>query len=241
MCSSDLADAGLYGTENLSYIPGEVGASAVQNIGAYGVEVGDLIERVETRNIESGEPRTFVRDECRYGYRDSVFKNRLQGQYVVTAVTLRVSRRSRLHLDYGQLRSLFDTSAIPTPLQIREAVIAIRRSKLPEVSELGSAGSFFKNPVVSSALFEHIRSQWPDVPHYALDNGMVKIPAAWLIEQCGWKGVRRGDAGVYERHPLILVNYGKASGADIARLAHDVSDSVRAKFNVNILPEVNVI
>ncbi|MBR1631465.1 MAG: UDP-N-acetylmuramate dehydrogenase [Paludibacteraceae bacterium] len=236
-----LADKQLWGTENLSYIPGEVGASAVQNIGAYGVEVGELIERVETRSIQTGESRVFDRSQCHYGYRDSVFKQELKGQYVVTAVTLRLSRTPHPRLDYGQLRTMADSQPSLTPQKIRRAVIDIRKQKLPEVSELGSAGSFFMNPVIESGLYKQLQAQYPQVPGYVLSDHRVKVPAAWLIEQCGWKGFRSGDAGVYAHQPLILVNHGHATGSDIADLSDRICESVFRRFGIHIRPEVNFI
>lgn len=230
-----------YGSENLSHIPGEVGAAAVQNIGAYGVEVESIIKQVETIEIATGKPRVFQAQQCHYGYRDSIFKNKLKGQYVVTAVVFSLSTVPKVHLDYGQLQELRALDAMPSAQAIRDAVIAIRKSKLPEPSELGSAGSFFKNPVVPVNVYDEIAATYANVPHYVIDGERVKIPAAWLIEQCGFKGKTHGGAAVYEKQPLIIVNQGHATPTDIMELAEVVKQSVYNKFKINIQPEVNYI
>lgn len=238
---TEMARNNYYGSENLSYIPGEVGASAVQNIGAYGVEIDSIIKEVETIEIATSRHRTFQVQECEYGYRDSIFKNRLQGQYIVTAVVYRLSAIPVVHLDYGQLQELKAQESTPSAQAIREAVIAIRRSKLPEPDQLGSAGSFFKNPVVPLEVYNEIASTHCNVPHYPIDEKQVKIPAAWLIDQCGWKGKSHGGAAVYEKQPLILVNQHQATPRDIIELASAIQQSVREKFKINIYPEVNYI
>lgn len=230
-----------YGSENLSHIPGEVGAAAVQNIGAYGVEVESIITHVETIEIATGKSRVFQVNECRYGYRDSIFKNQLQGQYIVTAVVFSLSIEPVVNLDYGQLQELRKTTPTPTAQAIRDAVIAIRKSKLPEPAELGSAGSFFKNPVVPLKVYETIAAAHNDVPHYNISDKEVKIPAAWLIDQCGWKGKSHGGAAVYEKQPLILVNKQQATPAHIMELASLIQQSVFEKFKIKIEPEVNYI
>ncbi len=235
---SQLCDMGISGLENLSYIPGEVGASAVQNVGAYGVEAKDVIESVRTVCVSDGSERVFTNDECKYGYRDSIFKNELRGQYIVMHVTYRLNKHLESKLDYGNLRS--ETGDNPSVMDIREAVIRIRKQKLPEVSELGSAGSFFKNPIVLRAQYEAIAKQYEKVPHFEQDGG-IKIPAAWLIEQCGWKGKTIGGAQCYPKQPLVLVNTGSASPQDIISLAQSICDSVKEKFNIDIRPEVNYI
>jgi len=233
---------GWNGAENLSLIPGEVGASAVQNIGAYGVEAKDLIVRVETVNLATGEPRVFEREECEYSYRSSVFKHSLRGQYAVTRVVYRLATVFVPHLDYGHIRECLpaDVSAI-TPMTVREVIIATRRHKLPDPQEMGNAGSFFVNPMVERAVFDLLRQTYPDMPHYAMPDGRVKIPAGWLIEQCGWKGRSLGQAGVYAHQALVLVNLGNATGQDILRLCEAIRRSVWQKFHIEILPEVNVI
>ena len=238
---AEMARRNYYGSENLSYIPGEVGASAIQNIGAYGVEVESIIQQVETIEVSSGEPRVFDKSECEYGYRDSIFKSRLQGKYIVTAVVYRLSTVPVVHLDYGQLQQLRSHEGIPTAQEVRDAVIAIRQSKLPEPDELGSAGSFFKNPVVPVEVFRQIAASYTDVPHYVISEDEIKIPAAWLIDQCGWKGKRHGGAAVYEKQPLILVNKDHATPADIMELATLIEQSVMEKFNIQLSPEVNYI
>lgn len=232
---------GYYGSENLSLIPGEVGAAAVQNIGAYGVEVESIIHEVETIEVATGRSRVFPVDECEYGYRDSVFKNRLQGQYIVTAVVFKLATVPVVHLDYGPLQQLRSQEAAPTAQDIRNAVIAIRQSKLPDPARLGSAGSFFKNPVVPVEVYRQLAAAYVDVPHYTVSDQEVKIPAAWLIEQCGWKGRRHGGAAVYEKQPLILVNMGNATPQDIIELAALIEQSVKEKFQIQLHPEVNYI
>ena len=229
---------GLWGLENLSYIPGEVGASAVQNVGAYGVEAKDVIIAVKTIAIADGNERVFSNAECHYGYRDSIFKNQLKGQYIVTSVIYRLSKTTKPVLDYGHLRAV--TGDSPTPQQVREAVTTIRRQKLPEVNEIGSAGSFFKNPVVPTEQFQALLAQYPTMPHCAVESG-VKIPAAWLIEQCGWKGKRLGGAQVYDKQPLVLVNADQATPQDVMTLAEQICQSVKTRFNITINPEVNYI
>ena len=234
-----LVDMNLTGMENMSYIPGTVGASAVQNVGAYGVEAKDVIVEVRTIEAATGKERVFTNEECRFGYRDSIFKNELQGRYIVTHVVYRLLKHGEAHLDYGNLREAVQGK--PTAMAVREAVIQIRRQKLPEVNELGSAGSFFKNPVVPAEQFETLKKAYPAIPNYPLENGTYKIPAAWLIEQCGWKGKAMGGARVYEKQPLVIVNADHATPQDIIDLAQAVSDSVKQRFGVTIRPEVNYI
>ena len=238
---AQMARENYYGAENLSYIPGEVGASAIQNIGAYGVEVASIIHEVETIEVATGQPRVFRVQECEYGYRDSIFKNRLKGEYIVTAVIFRLSLIPVVHLDYGPLRELNSRSENLTAQAIRDAVIDIRRSKLPEPKEMGSAGSFFKNPVIPIEVYQTIAAAYTDVPHYVISEDEVKIPAAWLIEQCGWKGKRHGGAGIYEKQPLILVNLDHATANDIMELAALIQQSVFKKFHIQLEPEVNYI
>ena len=241
---AQLVDMNLTGMENLSHIPGTVGASAVQNVGAYGVEAKDVIEQVHTLHVETAEPRTFTNEECRFGYRDSIFKNELKGQYIVTSVVYKLHKAGELKLDYGNLRSALEGINEPTAQDVREAVIAVRKTKLPEVTELGSAGSFFKNPVIDNALFETLQQQYPSIPHYTIHHPQStfhKIPAAWLIEQCGWKGKMMGGAQCYDKQPLVLVNKNNATPQDIINLAAAICDSVRLKFGITISPEVNYI
>ncbi len=239
----------LTGIENLSYIPGTVGASAVQNVGAYGREAKDVIEEVHTLSVATAEPRVFTNAECKFGYRDSVFKNELKDQYIVTSVVYKLQKNGPLYLDYGNLRAALE-GVEPTAAAVREAVIRIRKQKLPEVTELGSAGSFFKNPVIDNAHFEALQQQYPTIPHYIVNpsgaagpsaEGGHKIPAAWLIEQCGWKGKCIGGAQCYEKQPLVLVNTGTATAQDIIALAQAIIDSVQQRFGITIHPEVNYI
>lgn len=233
-----------YGLENLSHIPGEVGASAVQNIGAYGSEVCDFITEVETIELATGQLRIFSKEECRYAYRHSIFKTELRGQYVVTHVTYRLSSTFTPNLSYAALTRELDSRQIKretlTAEQLRQVVIDVRRSKLHGPSELGSAGSFFVNPVITEEKFHALQSEYPLMPHYVVEGG-VKVPAGWLIEQCGWKGRRLGSAGVYDKQALVLVNYGGATGEDIVRLSKSVQEAVAEKFGIEIHPEVNFI
>lgn len=231
---------GWSGVENLSLIPGEVGASAVQNIGAYGVEAKDVIVSVETIGLRTACRRVFQNEECRYGYRQSVFKQELRGQYAVTYVTYRLSKRFVPHLDYGNIRAELADAEPLTPQHVRDAVIRIRQHKLPDPAVQGNAGSFFMNPVVSREKFESLQAAYPQIPHYDAPDG-VKIPAGWLIEQCGWKGRAEGRAAVHDRQALVLVNLGGATGADILHLSAVVCDAVWQKFGIRIHPEVNVI
>ena len=221
---------GWYGTENLSLIPGEVGASAVQNIGAYGVEVKDLISSVETVNIQ-GVKRVFQVDECGYSYRNSIFKRPEMKQVFVTYVCFRLSKKEHYTLE-----------DCPVDLKtLRRVIIRIRESKLPDPKVLGNAGSFFMNPVVPRGVFEALQKQYPQMPFYELDADRIKIPAGWMIDRCGWKGKSLGPAAVHDKQALVLVNRGGATGADIVALSDAVRASVREKFGIDIHPEVNFI
>ena len=235
--------------ENLSYIPGEVGASAVQNIGAYGMEARDIIYMIEAIEVASGGKVYINPADCKYGYRTSIFKTDWRGQYVVTAVTYVLSHTFTPRLDYGNLRSVVsqqlqdehrDISDV-TAADVRKAVIAIRKAKLPDPAVEGNAGSFFVNPVVPREKFEALLTEYPDMPHYHIDDRYEKIPAGWMIEQCGWKGRTLGNAGVSEKQALILVNKGGATGAEVLRLCDTVRRDVFNKFGVMIYPEVNII
>lgn len=232
-------EKGWSGAENLSLIPGEVGASAVQNIGAYGVEAKDLIENVETIDLTDGTRRVFLNAECVYGYRKSIFKNELKGRYAVTYVTYRLSKVFQPKIDYGNVREKLQGKEL-TPENVRNAVIDIRQSKLPDPEVIGNAGSFFMNPVVSLEKYEALKTENPDMPHYIVDGG-VKIPAGWLIEKCGWKGKSLGRAGVCPNQALVLINLGGATGRDIVTLSNAVCKSVSEKFGISISPEVNII
>ncbi|MGN1226066.1 MAG: UDP-N-acetylmuramate dehydrogenase [Candidatus Cryptobacteroides sp.] len=232
----------LWGAENLSLIPGTVGAAAVQNIGAYGVEAKDIIAGVTCFDLKSREKTAFKVQECNYGYRDSIFKQEeFKGRYIITGVLFRLSRVACPKIEYGALKSAF--SQTPSePMQVREEIIRIRNSKLPAVEEIGSAGSFFKNPVVSPLKFAQICEGYQTVPHYLLPGGFVKIPAAWLIEQCGLKGASVGGAAVYDKQPLVLVNRsGEAKAEEILALEKKITDGVQEKFGIVLQPEVEHI
>lgn len=233
---------GWYGAENLSMIPGEVGASAVQNIGAYGVEAKDLIVEVETVEVATGHERAFSQEECGYAYRESVFKLSLKRQYVVTKVSFRLRKMPVYHLDYGHVRAALEKLGGEVTLEkVRQAIIDIRRAKLPDPEILGNAGSFFMNPIVSLAQFEALQRAYPLMPHYEVDARHVKLSAAWMIDQCGWKGKSLGRAGVHDKQALVLVNLGGATGNEIIRLSEAIQKSVYDKFGVCMSPEVNFI
>jgi len=232
---------GYWGVENLSLIPGEVGACAVQNIGAYGVEAKDVIETVQTICLADGTIRDFSAGQCRYGYRQSIFKNELKGKYAVTYVIFSLSRKPQPRLGYGALEQEVNALGGPTLTNIRQAVIRIRESKLPDPKVLGNAGSFFMNPVITAPEFDKIKSSYPDVPSYPAADGMVKVPAGWLIEQCGWKGRSLGPAAVYDKQALVLVNKGGATGQDIKKLADTIIGDVKERFGITLSTEVNYI
>lgn len=230
------------GIENLSLIPGEVGASAVQNIGAYGVEAQDCIVVVEAVELRSCLKRVFGKEECNYGYRQSIFKGALKGCYAITYVTYRLSKRPCLHLDYGGIRRALEDRGITDPAidDVRQAIIDIRNAKLPDPKVQGNAGSFFMNPVVTREKYEEIRAQYLDVPAYEVESG-VKIPAGWMIEKCGWKGKALGRAAIHSKQALVLVNLGGATSEEIMALSEAVCRSVKETFDVDIHPEVNFI
>ncbi len=236
---------GFYGLENLSAIPGEVGASAVQNIGAYGTEAKDVITAVEVVDLRDGEARTLDASACGYAYRTSAFKQEWRGRYAVTHVHFRLSAAFRPDLDYGEIREALRAGGVrpeeATARDLRRAVVAVRKAKLPDPKVQGNAGSFFMNPVVSREVYEAVKRDYPDVPHYEVDAGRVKIPAGWLIERCGWKGRSLGRAAVHDRQALVLVNKGGATGRDILALCEAVRADVRARFGILICPEVDII
>jgi UDP-N-acetylmuramate dehydrogenase len=267
------------GLENLSLIPGTVGAAPIQNIGAYGVEVKDTIDSVQIIEIDSGKQKRLTNTDCMFGYRDSIFKRALRGKVIILNVTFRLHKVTglqsdrvtvlpghgkggyKLMLDYGNIREELMEMQVtaPTITDVRDAVCNIRRRKLPDPAEIGNAGSFFKNPVVSEEILVSLQKDFPGIPFYpvlvdyyhkqaahdisgdSIITEQVKIPAAWLIEQCGWKGFRSGDAGVHPNQPLVLVNYGTATGTQILGLAHQILDSVEKKFGIRLEMEVNVI
>lgn len=234
---------GLHGAENLSLIPGDVGASAVQNIGAYGSEAKDIICKVEAVEIATGRVMTFSAADCCYSYRQSIFKNEWKNRFFITHVTYRLSRQFQPRLEYGNIKSaLADKDiTVPTAQQLRDVIIEIRKAKLPEPSVLGNAGSFFMNPVVDRAKYEQLLAQYPQMPHYTIDAMHEKIPAGWMIEQCGWKGRSLGHAGVHDKQALVLVNCGGARGEEILTLCRTIQKDVAEKFGIDIHPEVNII
>lgn len=232
------------GLENLSLIPGTVGACPIQNIGAYGVEIKDIFESLEAVHMATGEKHTFSHAQCAFGYRDSYFKQEGKGQYIITAVTFRLQKQpEKLNVSYGAIRDVLAERGITNPsyLDVSEAVISIRESKLPNPLELGNAGSFFKNPEVPLAQYEQLREQFPNVPSYPVDAQTVKVPAGWLIEQSGWKGKRVGNCGVHHLQALVIVNYGGATGTEIKALSEQIQADVFTKFGIKLSAEVNFI
>ena len=231
---------GYGGLENLSLIPGTAGASTVQNIGAYGVEVKDCIEKVRVVSTSDGTMLELSKDDCRFGYRRSIFKAEEKGKYMVTRVFYKLSVKPILNFNYSSLEDEIKRVGSTTLKNVRQAVINIRKSKLPDPLIIGNAGSFFKNPVVNTSIAELLKEKYPVLPLYHELTGETKLPAGWLIEQCGWKGKRFGDAGVYEKQALILVNYGKATGMEIYNLSEEINKSVREKFGIGLEREVEV-
>lgn len=236
---------GWYGMENLSLIPGQIGAAAVQNIGAYGVEACDVIEEVRGISLADGTERLWKRDECKYGYRQSIFKEELWGKYAITRVTFRLSKHFKPNLQYGGLTKAIEQAGLTeqtlTAGQLRQIIIDIRKTKLPNPKEQGNAGSFFKNPIVSKEKAELLLLQYPAMPHYPAEEGKVKLAAGWLIEQAGWKGRSLGPAAVHDRQALVLVNKGGATGKDIQRLCEAITKDVNERFGIELSPEVNFI
>ena len=232
------------GIENLSLIPGEVGASAVQNIGAYGTEVREIIHSIEAVEISTGKKHTFTNEQCEYSYRQSKFKNEWKDRFIITHVTYRLEKSTDYipKVDYGNIKSELERKGIslPTMKDIRDVVISIRKDKLPDPEVEGNAGSFFMNPIVEKATFMNLLEQYPDMPHYNVDSEREKIPAGWMIDQCGWKGKTLGKAGVHDRQALVLVNRGGATGKDILHLCNTIRNDVRQKFGIDIHPEVNI-
>lgn len=232
-----------FGLENLSLIPGSVGAAPMQNIGAYGVEVGNCIDSVLWLDRVTRELNRTSALDCRFGYRESIFKQELKDRAIIWSVRFRLSKIPNPKLDYGDIRQVLEEKKIldPTPKDVSEAVVAIRSSKLPNPAEIGNAGSFFKNPIISKLTYSAIASQYPHVPHYPVDESNLKIPAAWLIETAGWKGKNFGAYGVHDRQALVLVNYGGAKGHDILALAQNIQKDVQEKFGINLQQEVNML
>ncbi|PKD18249.1 UDP-N-acetylenolpyruvoylglucosamine reductase [Salegentibacter salinarum] len=231
------------GLENLSLIPGNVGTAPVQNIGAYGVELKDTFESCEAMRIQTLEIKTFSREQCEFDYRNSVFKNKLKGEYIITSVNFRLNKKDhQLSTEYGAIQAELDKNQIKKPgiKDVSDAVISIRQQKLPDPRELGNSGSFFKNPVIKESEFKNLQKKFPEIPFYALQANNIKIPAGWLIDQAGLKGYRQGDAGVHKNQALVLVNYGNATGEEILALSKEIQDKIYKKYKIKLEPEVNV-
>src|SRR5690554_4912298 len=233
----------LGGIENLSLIPGSVGASPMQNIGAYGVEIKDVFEALEALEIETGKLHTFFHEDCQFGYRESVFKKELKDQYIITSVSYRLSKNPNLNTSYGAIEEELKSRNIthPTIKDVSDAVIAIRQSKLPDPKEIGNAGSFFKNPVISQSEYEALQRQYENIPSYQVDENHVKVPAGWLIDQSGWKGKTFGNYGVHKKQALVLVNYDDAKGKDIVALSDQIIADIKERYNIVLEREVNII
>ena len=232
------------GIENLSLIPGNIGTAPIQNIGAYGVELKDIFVSCEAININNQTTRTFSKEDCNFGYRESIFKQKLKGDYIITSVNLQLTKNNHnLHMDYGAIKNQLESSKIdnPTILDISKAVIAIRQSKLPDPKEIGNSGSFFKNPIISSKQFIRLQTNFPNVPSYKISEDEVKVPAGWLIEKAGFKGKRFDDYGVHNKQALVLVNYNNASGKEIFELAKLIQKTIQRIFDITIETEVNII
>lgn len=236
-------ERGFAGMENLSLIPGNVGASPMQNIGAYGVEIKDIFHQLEAYHLGEQRVVSFSLNDCEFGYRESVFKRKYKGQFVITSVTYRLNKKPVFHTSYGAiLEELEKMGAEKLSIAaISQAVINIRSSKLPDPKEVGNAGSFFKNPAVEKSHFLFLQTNYPSIPSYPFDAEHVKVPAGWLIQQCGWKGYRRGDAGCYPKQALVLVNYGNATGKEIYALSEEILQSVKTKFSIDLEREVNIV
>lgn len=234
-------DHGLGGVENLSGIPGNVGSCPIQNIGAYGAEARDTIERVELLNVKDHTRYELPGYQCAFGYRDSIFKKELKSKVIILSVTFQLRKQPVFVTSYGNIKEELSHYPEISLHTIREAILAIRKRKLPDPTEIGNAGSFFKNPVIGANRLGALLADYPQMPHFLQKHGEAKIPAAWLIDQCGWKGFRTGDAGVHKNQPLVLVNYGNATGNEIISLAREIQKSVKDKFKVEIEPEVNLV
>ncbi|MFW6103910.1 MAG: UDP-N-acetylmuramate dehydrogenase, partial [Bacteroidota bacterium] len=234
-------DQGWCGLENLSYIPGSVGASPIQNIGAYGTEVKDTIHLVQTLNPDTLIPASYTKSDCLFDYRNSIFKNQLKNRRIITHVVFNLSRKPSFNLDYGILKETVRQKGPVNLKTIRQSVIEIRKSKLPEPEEVGNAGSFFKNPIVNNNHYKKLQSAHPDIPSYSLSQKRHKIPAGWMIDKLGWKGYREGDAGVHSKQALVLVNHGNATGRQIYELSQKIRESVKSEFGIELEYEVNII
>ena len=232
------------GLENLSLIPGNVGTTPIQNIGAYGVEIKDTFVLCEAIHIETQELMIFTNEKCKFGYRESIFKNEVKDEFIITSVVFKLTKKNhKLNTSYGAIETELEKQHItnPTLKDVSDAVISIRQSKLPDPKELGNSGSFFKNPVILKTDFEKIQQKFPEMPHYVVSETEVKVPAGWLIEQAGFKGKRFGDAGIHKNQALVLVNYGKATGQEILAVAKDIQATIEATFSISIETEVNII
>ena len=239
------ATQGYWGIENLAFIPGTVGAAPIQNIGAYGAEIKDTILSVEAFDLETGaenKKKIFSKEDCGLGYRDSVFKNKLKGKYFISAITLKLSKMPKPNLSYKILSGYLEKNKIEikNPKNISDAVTSIRKSKLPDPKILGNAGSFFKNVFVTKKQLQTLQLNYPEIPYFE-ESEIIKVPSGWLIEQCGWRGHRAGDVGAYEKQALVLVNYGGANGEEIVNLANAIIKSVKEKFGLELIPEVNIV
>ncbi|WP_026704230.1 UDP-N-acetylmuramate dehydrogenase [Flavobacterium soli] len=232
------------GLENMSLIPGNVGTTPVQNIGAYGTEIKDTFVSCDAIKIDNQETRTFIKDECNFGYRESIFKNEVKDQYIITSVVFKLTKRNhKINTSYGDITAELAKQGVTTPTlkDVSNAVIAIRQSKLPDPKELGNSGSFFKNPIISKTDFEKVQQKFPDIRFFEVSETEVKVPAGWLIEQAGFKGKRFGDAGIHKNQALVLVNYGNATGAEILQVSKNIQDTIFNTFGIHIEAEVNVI
>jgi UDP-N-acetylmuramate dehydrogenase len=232
------------GLENLSLIPGYVGASPIQNIGAYGIEIKDRMVSCQAIHVKTGEISTFTNEACKFGYRESIFKNELKGEYIITSVNFKLTKNNHtLSTHYGAIETqlLEDKIINPTIKDVSNAVIKIRQSKLPDPKVLGNSGSFFKNPIVPLEIYEKAKLEYPDMPHYPVNENFVKVPAGWLIEQAGFKGKKFGDAGIHEKQALVLVNHGNATGNEIWQVAQNIIQTIQFKYGISIEAEVNVV
>lgn len=236
-------EEGWGGIENLSLIPGTVGAAPIQNIGAYGVELQDVFHSLTAVEISTGKERIFKEEDCAFGYRDSIFKQQYKGRYVVTDITLTLQKNPAINTSYGAIQQKLNEKGIENPgiRDVSDIVIEIRNSKLPNPAELANAGSFFKNPIISQAEYDRLLSNYPEMPGYAVDENRVKVPAGWLIEAAGWKGKVVGNVGTYRQQALVIVNHGGASGAEILELADSIQQAVKDKFEIELVPEVKII
>ena len=236
-------DMGLQGLENLSLIPGTVGAAPIQNIGAYGIEISQFIDQVEALDLRSGEIYHLDAIDCKFDYRSSIFKSKYKNRFFIKSVTIRLNKKPSYNISYDKISETLDLLDLTeiNARNISDAVIHIRKSKLPDPKKIGNAGSFFKNPIIDRTDYEGLKAEFPDIPVYQIDKSHFKIPAAWLIESCGWKGKRIGDAAVNQNQPLVLVNLGKASGKDIQNLSEKIRKDIAQKYGIELQPEVNII